>query len=99
MAPAALLRRLQAIEQSIGKKALFPGGPREIDIDLLLYGKRKVRRGDLVVPHPRLHRRKFVLVPLKEIAPRCLHPVTGKTAARLLRECAGDERVERWGPW
>jgi 2-amino-4-hydroxy-6-hydroxymethyldihydropteridine diphosphokinase len=97
--PAALLNRLQEIEKKVGKSVPFPGGPRKIDIDVLFYGKRVVRRKNLIVPHPRLHGRKFVLVPLKELAPRFLHPRLGKTTARLLRECRSSETVELWGAW
>jgi 2-amino-4-hydroxy-6-hydroxymethyldihydropteridine diphosphokinase len=97
--PAALLNRLQEIEREVGKSVPFPGGPRKIDIDVLFYGKRVVSRKNLIVPHPRLHRRKFVLVPLKDLAPRFLHPRLGKTTARLLTECRSSETVELWGAW
>ncbi len=99
MAPAALLERLQGIEKSMGKQIVFPGGPRIIDMDLLLFGKRVTRSRRLSLPHPRLHLRRFVLAPLAEIAPRVVHPLLGKTAARLLAECDSTEGVAVWGPW
>ena len=99
MAPTALLARLQEIEKTMGKQVLFPGGPRIIDLDLLLFGARVMGTRRLTLPHPRLHLRRFVLAPLAEIAPRFVHPLLGKTAARLLAECGSGERVAVWGPW
>jgi 7,8-dihydro-6-hydroxymethylpterin-pyrophosphokinase len=99
MAPEEFLHALQEIEEIMGKRVLLKGGPRKIDIDVLLFGKRIVKERKLVVPHPRLHERAFVLVPLAEIAPSVVHPVLGKTASRLLRECGGREDVRLWGGW
>jgi len=94
-----LLQTLQETEEIMGKSVPFRGGPRKIDIDLLLYGKRIVKSRNLTVPHPRLHERMFVLVPLAQIAPAAVHPGLGKTAARLLRECGSEEKVSLWGTW
>ena len=99
MAPERLLQTLQETEEIMGKRVPFRGGPRKIDIDVLLYGKRRVKSRNLKVPHPRLHERRFVLVPLAEIAPAAVHPVLGKTASRLLRECGSGETVRLWGAW
>ena len=99
LAPRELLGRLQAIEERMGKSTPFRNGPRRIDVDLLLYGERVLRERGLLVPHPRLHRRRFVLEPLAELAPRITHPALGKTAARLLALLGTDERVRPWGPW
>jgi 7,8-dihydro-6-hydroxymethylpterin-pyrophosphokinase len=99
MAPERLLQTLQETEEIMGKSVPFRGGPRKIDIDVLLYGKRRVKNRNLTVPHPLLHERLFVLVPLTEIAPAVVHPVLRKTASRLLRECGSDERVRLWGTW
>jgi 2-amino-4-hydroxy-6-hydroxymethyldihydropteridine diphosphokinase len=99
LGPVELLGRLQEAEHRLGKAVSFRGGPRKIDIDLLLYGNRVVRTRDLVLPHPRLHRRKFVLVPLAEIAPSFIHPGVRKSVARLLDECRSSEEVECWGKW
>jgi 2-amino-4-hydroxy-6-hydroxymethyldihydropteridine diphosphokinase len=97
--PRKLLKKLQEIEKRMGKQVLFTDGPRKIDIDLLLFGQRVSKKRDLVLPHPRLHLRTFVLVPLRELAPRLKHPVTGRTVTRMLRDCRGDGGAVRWGEW
>jgi 2-amino-4-hydroxy-6-hydroxymethyldihydropteridine diphosphokinase len=99
LSPRTLLDRLQGIEASMGKSTPFRNGPRRIDIDLALYGKRVVRERGLTVPHPRMHRRRFVLEPLAEIAPRAMHPTLRRQAARLLAELGAGERVRPWGAW
>jgi 2-amino-4-hydroxy-6-hydroxymethyldihydropteridine diphosphokinase len=96
--PRTLLRRLQAIERSMGRKRTTaqPNGPRVIDIDILFYGRFVVEAPpDLVVPHPRMHERRFVLEPLVEIAPELRHPVTKKSIRELLKgiEPQGVKRV------
>jgi 2-amino-4-hydroxy-6-hydroxymethyldihydropteridine diphosphokinase len=68
----------------MGRQETFPLGPRLIDIDILLYGTEVVAETDLTIPHPRLHERGFVLVPLAEIAPHLLHPLLKKTIKELL---------------
>ena len=83
--PHELLRRLQAIETALGRVRRERWGPRTVDLDLLLYGDRVIRTSDLVVPHPLMHERDFVLRPLAEVAPAAVHPVLGLTAAELLR--------------
>jgi 2-amino-4-hydroxy-6-hydroxymethyldihydropteridine diphosphokinase len=77
----------------------MPNGPRSIDIDLLDYGGRVRESESLVLPHPRLHERAFVLVPLAEVAPEWRHPVLGRTAADLLAAAGPLERVELAGRW
>lgn len=99
LSPRSLQRRLAGIEARIGKSTPFRNGPRRIDIDLLLFGRRRVRGRGLTVPHPRMHRRRFVLEPLVEIGPRAVHPVLRRTAARLLAGLGPGERVRPWGAW
>jgi 2-amino-4-hydroxy-6-hydroxymethyldihydropteridine diphosphokinase len=70
-------------------------GPREIDLDLLLHGEARVHQEGVEVPHPRLHLRRFVLVPLVEIAPEVVHPVFRLTAKDLLERCPDTSRVRR----
>lgn len=99
LGPRDLLDRLEGIEARMGKSTPFRNGPRRIDIDVLLYGLRQVDECGLVVPHPRMHSRRFVLEPLAEIAPRAVHPVLRRTAARLLGRLEPGARVRTWGGW
>jgi len=97
--PAALLEACLAIERAAGRERAQPNGPRTLDLDLLLYGERVVEAPGLSVPHPRLHERRFVLVPLVELAPEARHPRLGVTARELLARCPDTSRVERCGVW
>lgn len=85
--PRDLLATCQRVEHRLGRARSFTGAPREIDIDILLYGDLILHEGDLVIPHPRLAERRFVLVPLAEIGPNAVHPSLGATA-KMLAECA-----------
>jgi 2-amino-4-hydroxy-6-hydroxymethyldihydropteridine diphosphokinase len=89
--PESLLRFLKSLEHEIGRRPGGPiGGPRPIDLDILLYDDRVYEGEDLVIPHPRLTERAFVLVPLAEIAPEALHPATGETIAQVARAVPTD---------
>ncbi len=79
-----LLHRLRAIESAMGSKKPFAKGPRLIDLDILLYGNDTIATPELQVPHPRMLQRRFVLVPLAEIAPNLRHPQWSATAQQLL---------------
>jgi 2-amino-4-hydroxy-6-hydroxymethyldihydropteridine diphosphokinase len=89
LAPRALLDHLLAIERAHGRVRAFPNAPRTLDLDIVLYGDRVVREPGLVIPHPRMHERAFVVVPLAEIAPDALIPGRGSARELLSRIDAG----------
>ena len=84
-----LLREIRAIQREAGVRGPVLNGPRALDIDILLYGSLAVDLPHLTVPHPRMAAREFVLRPLAEIAPGVVHPVTGKTATKMLSDLVG----------
>ena len=94
--PVALLRLLHHFEASFGRNRHREKrwGPRRLDLDLLFYGNRVIRRRNLRLPHPRLHQRRFVLRPLCDIAPSFVHPIFGKTVDTMLQEVDDDAKVE-----
>jgi 2-amino-4-hydroxy-6-hydroxymethyldihydropteridine diphosphokinase len=91
-----LLQKLLNIEMKLGRKRLQKMGPRVIDIDILFYGNQIISTPNLVVPHPRMAERRFVLTPLNEIAPDLVHPVLHKTIAELLKDCPDQLEVKRF---
>jgi 2-amino-4-hydroxy-6-hydroxymethyldihydropteridine diphosphokinase len=94
LAAAQLFRRLQEVEVALGRRADHsPGEARSLDLDILLYGDREIREPDLIVPHPRLARRRFVLAPLVSLDPGLRPPGLGATVEELLRRLDGRSQV------
>ena len=96
--PEQLLARLLRIEYALGRTRDVPLGPRTIDLDLLFYKDERVNTEFLTLPHPRLHLRRFVLVPLNELVPNLSHPVLKTTIRELLERTNDQARVVRWTP-
>lgn len=84
VSPHDLLRNTKVIEEALGREPSFRNAPRPIDIDILLYDHLCLETEDLTIPHPRMSKRAFVLVPLAEIAPTAIEPMSGKTVQELL---------------
>ncbi len=93
LSPRELLDALLNLERDHGRTREFRNAPRTLDLDVLLYDALRHHEHGLTLPHPEMHRRAFVLLPLLEIAPDCLIPGIG-AAAEVLRHCA-DQKVER----
>ena len=97
LSPGELLHLAKAIE---GKMGRVPSGqinaPRVIDVDILLYDTQIIENQDLIIPHPRMTERAFVLVPLAEIAPGFVHPQFSKSIAELAASVEGHNKVEKW---
>jgi 2-amino-4-hydroxy-6-hydroxymethyldihydropteridine diphosphokinase len=86
LSPLALLAACHIIEEELGRNRMFRWGPRTIDLDILLYGDQVINTVELTIPHAQLAERRFVLVPLCDIATQVVHPVLKKTNPRLLVE-------------
>jgi len=93
LAPLELLHALRAIESRMGSKKTVSRGPRLIDLDILLYADEVIDMPELHVPHPRMHLRRFVLVPLAEIAPRTRHPRSRQSATEMLANTTDKSQV------
>jgi len=92
--PEQLLKHLKRLEVALGRKESFPNGPRLIDIDILFYDDLVLKTPALVIPHPRLHERAFVLMPLMDIDPDLVHPVSKKSVREMMALC-NSEGIEK----
>ncbi len=97
LASTELLHFVKSIERKAGRKPSFRNAPRIIDIDILFYGDRVIHTDVVTVPHPRIAERAFVLVPLAEIAPELVHPVSRRTISELLADVEGRGGVKEIG--
>ena len=96
LAPKELLVVVKGVESKLGRKPGKPDAPRPMDIDILFYGDKVIKTPELIIPHPRLAERAFVLIPLNEIAPDLVHPVSGETIKELLKGISGEQGVFKW---
>lgn len=95
--PASLMKVLLSIESAMGRERTGEGySSRSIDLDILFYGDRVINEGELTVPHPRLHLRRFVLEPLAELNPLLEHPLLMKNVGQLLMECKDEGTVRKF---
>ncbi len=96
LSPIELLKEIQKIENKMGRVKKIKNGPRNIDIDIIFYNDEIINTEKLIVPHPRMHQRKFVLAPLEEIANNAIHPTKNKTIKQLLNNLNDNHKVEIW---
>ncbi len=97
MEPLDLLSLAKRIEAQMGRQESFRNAPRPVDIDIIFFDDRMIETEGLIVPHPRVGERGFVLIPLAQIAPELIHPGNGKSIKNLLSELEGSEQVREWG--
>ena len=97
LTPMGLLTLAKDIESKLGRTFGKSNAPRPIDIDILSYDDQVITTPELVIPHPRLTERAFVLIPLAEITPGLVHPVNGKTIKELLKGVTETQGVLKWG--
>ena len=95
LAAAETLALILSIEKNMGRIRTTKNAPRIIDIDILFFNNEIINQSDLIVPHPEIQNRRFVLTPLQEIAPQMIHPVLNKTIDQLLSQCPDQLAVKK----
>lgn len=95
LSPSDLLKVTQKLEETLGRKRTIKWGPRTVDIDILLYSDLIMNSSFLTIPHPHLTKRRFVLVPLAEIAPSFVHPILGESISKILIESPAGDLVKK----
>lgn len=96
--PEEVLKKIKNIEVETGRIHREHWHEREMDIDIIFLGNKIIEKQNLHIPHPRMHERMFVLVPLNEICPGYIHPVYQKSVSQLLKQCTDKLIVEKWDP-
>lgn len=96
LAAAEIIKNILSIETEMGRIRTVKNAPRIIDIDILFFNKEMIREKDLIVPHPEIQNRRFVLVPLNELSPGLKHPVLKKTIHQLLEDCTDTLYVKKF---
>jgi 2-amino-4-hydroxy-6-hydroxymethyldihydropteridine diphosphokinase len=96
--PRQLLKAVKSVERAMGRRPGVSKGPRPIDIDILLYENVVVRTAELTIPHERMNARRFVLIPLRELAPAVRHPISKRTVAELTTDVADTSMVIKYRP-
>ncbi len=96
LSPLQLLRKLQEIENRIGRKRTIKNGPRIIDLDILFYSDKVLTAENLIIPHPAIQNRSFVLTPLHEIEPDFVHPKLNRDIKSLFETLSQDKHVKKW---
>jgi 2-amino-4-hydroxy-6-hydroxymethyldihydropteridine diphosphokinase len=94
--PMQLLKAVKSVERALGRRPGVSKGPRAIDIDILLYENVVVRTAALTIPHERMNERRFVLIPLRELAPAARHPVSRRTVTEMLQDSPDLSQVVRY---
>jgi 2-amino-4-hydroxy-6-hydroxymethyldihydropteridine diphosphokinase len=95
LSPTELLKVTQKTEEYLGRKRTIRWGPRKVDIDILLYSDLIINDFSLKIPHPHLTQRRFVLVPLAEIAPNLTHPILGESISKILIDTSAGDLVKK----
>ena len=96
--PENILAHLKQIEKEVGRTPAEKWHARHIDVDILFLGHLVINREGIIIPHPHLHERNFVLVPLMDLIPECVHPVLGKTIEELYLDCRDRGEVYIFNP-